>query len=509
MNRRKKKGKAREKRRKARAAAKRLKRSESAELPRPSASRQATAHAESPGPTMGPTDGPVECERLNRVPTAEKAPAVEKNLADWRLRRRRIWLDFINGMLVAALLLGLKLILEDSRIVDRFRAMTYDLMQLRLASTSSGKNLPVAVVDISEIGLMDTDLPQRQATPREPLRHLLAIIAEQNPSAIGIDIDFSSDERGLMFRSDPEFFKYCLALRNPRKARIPVFLGVRRSEMLRPAQWLDSEDFQELAASIAVPNKVGKMVEAISVTSSTRQLPAMGAALAKAYRGQRPIAELPKWMFHRVSEGSPSPGVFHAPEFTVDFGPLGALEEQTHPVYATNTKPTIVFSPRLPLSGKIVLLGNAVREKAFDQFSVPGEPKPKPGVYLHACAAYTLVTKPLFELSFLGNLLLDLFLAMIAFSIIAFIRLYYYKKTPQEVATRPLEVVLLILLAGAILIGGIGFVHLTRIMWEDAVLVSIALLAHSSVADVISWSRRVIVAAWRAGVFQTNKESRS
>jgi len=506
---RKRKAKAREKKHKAREE-RRLNSPEPIQASKSSNAAPATGHGE-PRPTRlpgYPREDQVGSKKLTSVPALEQ-PAKENNATDWRFRRRRIWRDFRNGMLVTVLLLGLKLTLANSWFVSQFQLMAYNFIQSRLAATVSTKDLPVAVVDISDIGLVDTDIRGRQATPRGPLRQLLATIAEQSPVAIGIDIDFSPDNHGLLFPDDPKFFKYCLSLHSPRNAHIPVFLGVHRSEMLRPEQWLDSEEFQELAASIAVPPEPRKMVEAISVMNSVRPLPAMSAALAKAYRRGRPASELPGWMFHRVSEGSSSPDMFHVQQFPVDFGPLEVLEDQTLAVNVANATPTLALSPKHPLSGKMVLLGNAIREKAFDQFYVPLQSEPKPGIYLHASAAYTLAAKPLFELTVAGGVSLDFLLATAVFLTIVFIRLYYYKKTQRQVATRSLEIVLLLMLASAILLVGIWFVHRTRVIWEDSILVALVLLAHTWVADLIHWIRRVLGGAWNAGVFEPQKESDS
>ena len=54
---------------------------------------------------------------------------------------------------------------------------------------------------------------------------------------------------------------------------------------------------------------------------------------------------------------------------------------------------------RKQLDGKIVLIGYATRLESFDTVSVPNEPDPVPGIYMHACAATTLISKPLFEIN--------------------------------------------------------------------------------------------------------------
>jgi CHASE2 domain-containing sensor protein len=482
--------------------------------------RRAARNSKSPGSVQVSKSGESDREKTAKPPEPEgeaegsrgepsavdataagKVPAAEHSLLEWRARRRRVWFDLGIGMLIASGLVFLKLLFGDSGIVSGFRLMTYDLMQSRLRTTINVKNLPVAVVDISELDTVQSNIPGLQATPREPLVRLLRTIAAQRPSAIGIDIDFSAEEGGLVFQKDPEFFKFCLGLSGPRNAHVPVFLGVHRSDALPPEQWLDSEEFENLAASITVPGDSRKMVEAISVGGLGRDLRSMGAALAGIYRGNNAVPSLPRWMFRRVSEGSLNPATFHAPEFFVDFGPLEGLEEQT--VFLLNAdKEPVTLSVKRPLTGKMVLIGNATRQTALDQFNVPARSEPKPGVYLHACAAYTLALKPLFQLTYVGSVLLDILLAGLAFLVVALIRIYYYKRTTLEVATHRLELVLLIALAGISLVVGISFVNLTRVMWEDSVLVATALLVHPSVAPSIGWIRRVFRAAWRAGVLE-------
>ena len=64
---------------------------------------------------------------------------------------------------------------------------------------------------------------------------------------------------------------------------------------------------------------------------------------------------------------------------------------------------------------------------------------------------------------------MDFLLAVVAFLVIAGIRLYYYKRTTLEVATHALEIVLLFGVAGANLLVGIWFVNRTHVMWENSV----------------------------------------
>jgi hypothetical protein len=92
-------------------------------------------------------------------------------------------------------------------------------------------------------------------------------------------------------------------------------------------------------------------------------------------------------------------------------------------------------------------------------------------------------------------------LAAVAFGVVAGIRLYYYKKTPREVAVHKLEIILLGALAFLSYLVGIWFVSRTRVIWEDSVLVGLALILHFPAATVISWIGCVLSGLWKDTIF--------
>src|SRR3989442_4773855 len=104
-------------------------------------------------------------------------------------RGREIWRDLLKGLLFIALVPALKLAVEWTTFGKHLELMSYNLLQLQLPS----KRVPVTILDISDLEpqVFNIDGQTGKATPRESLRGMIAAIAEQEPKAIGVDIDFS------------------------------------------------------------------------------------------------------------------------------------------------------------------------------------------------------------------------------------------------------------------------------------------------------------------------------
>jgi hypothetical protein len=414
--------------------------------------------------------------------------------------------DFAKVLLFTFALLAAKMLMERTVFGQHFEMMTYDVLQLRLLSTRPTEDLPLVIVDINDLETAPPngagDAPR--ATPRRPLRELLNAIADQQPRAIGIDIDFSPDNNGYITAQDPEFFQFCLDLKA--RTHIPLFLGIARSQALPPGVWLGSKDYAELATSITVPRENRKMLRWIQVSESAPRRPTISAALADAF--QFSDYRIPRWLGWAVRRRSEKRllGGMSVGEFLVDYSSVETLEKER-----LRTKdPRVIADQGWLLRDKVVIIGDATRGRASDTFVIPGRQEPFPGIYAHACAVQTLINAPLYELTDTGRLIIDPALGLIAFSIVVLIRLHYRGNAEQVVSTWWLHHALNILMTGGVVIVGAALVHATRLMWNDFLLVGAVLLLHQPAEHIAmqigGWLREIVPPIWRRLIFDSERE---
>lgn len=421
-----------------------------------------------------------------------------------------IILHIFWGLVVTFILLLTKEWLEVTPIGERLKSNTYDLLQERLSSAINNEDLPVVVVDISESDALKQKASDGgdAVTPREPLIKLITAIAKQKPRAIGVDVDFSPEQGRYLTRTDPEFFAACLRLRDV--TNVPIFLGIFRSQTLPPDTWLGSRDYEPLAASIVVPNDFKKMAQWMQVYGDTpRKVPTLSAALADAfYKSDWQPPRLLRWVLVSTEEKKLAPRIKVA-EFLIDYSPLDALDKETMRLKALVKQPEVASELREELTDKIVLIGGATLGKESDTFVAPNRSSPIPGVYVHACAAYTLIKGPLYEWKPTIRLTLDILLSAIVFGIVIAVTEYYRLRTDRIVATRRLGVAVALSIACVLVVVGVGLVPRTRIMWDDFLLVIVVVLVHPSVEDgagkLWAWLRNGWRLAWRKLVFSDKK----
>jgi CHASE2 domain-containing sensor protein len=410
---------------------------------------------------------------------------------------------FLIGLIFTIALLAANRIFEQTAWGQEILSMSYNLLQRQLSSGAAVEDLPVIIVDINDLEV-DTN---SQATPRNALRALIEQILKQNPKAIGIDLDFSPDEHGYITQDDPDFFDYCLALQDKQNTlNHPVFLGIWRSQANPPEEWLGAEDYKDLAASVMIPKSdARKMVKWTAGESSREICPTMATALASTLK--QPNSNIPSWLAwaaESVSETELSPDL-RAGEFLVDYSRLETLQKER--LHTKN--PDVIADQGRLLHNRIVLVGDGTTGAQGDNFVVPGHRETTPGVYFHACAAYTLAEAPLYELTLRGRLAIDILLSILVIGSVAGLRLRYINAT-QTVAAHRLHRVFTFVIVVAAFVVGYMFVSKTRIFWDDFVLVIIALLLHPTVEDKViklaGWLRAVIPAAWRKLVFEREKE---
>ena len=410
-----------------------------------------------------------------------------------RYHGREIWRDVLKGVLFIAFGLSISLLVERTTFGKHLELMSYNFLQTQLST----QRVPITIVDISDLARKDfiVDGETVTATPREPLKEMIQAIAEQQPKAIGIDIDFSPDENGYILPSDPEFFQFCLDVGKQRG--VPVFLGIKRTIAKPSAEWLGDEKYEDLAANILVPRDSKRMLNLLHVGDKTtpgateekaKPSKTMSALLADAYGQEASGSAFGRLhgslmnrlantgLIEKLSEKQLGPGL-SVQDFLVDYGPLESIET----IPATSAAALRETSQRQRLQGRIVLLGDATLGKAADTFVIPAREQPYPGVFLHACAAYTLVGAPLYELTGKGHIVIDILLSGLILAAIVLVGFRYRDEESRELATHRLRGGFTLLIVFVAIIVGVVLVRITRIMWDDFFLALILLVFHPSI----------------------------
>jgi CHASE2 domain-containing sensor protein len=400
--------------------------------------------------------------------------------------RRSIWTDFLFSLVVAVVLIFAKEVIDEHTVAgQQLELATYGWLQHRLASLEPDAQLPLVILDISDLKPEPVPGAQKkeEATPRKQLQELLnTLILKEGAYAVGVDVDFSplQDGRLPVTPLDHSFFDFCLDLQNTEHRKI--YLGVYRTVLRNKDEWLGPPEYRELGASILAPRfEVTKMVNCIAVDGATPcKEDTLAALLAREMQKlteppqKHLVARIP-FLFEQVSTERLSSGV-SVGLFPVDYSQLKTLMSREHTFPSVD--PRAMAESRDLFRNKIVLLGDANPDFSSDKFIVPGESEPIPGIYIHASAIYTLANAPLYQLSGIGRWVVDIFLALAVLGPIAAIRLYYSTRTKLELAHHRIEgwlILLVVLLSIGI---AIGFVHLHRVLWTDFVLAIFALLLH-------------------------------
>ena len=150
----------------------------------------------------------------------------------------------------------------------------------------------------------------------------------------------------------------------------------------------------------------------------------------------------------------------------------------------------------LTLANKVVLLGRT--RNTTDTFTVPGKPeKPYAGVFLHACAAYTLLERPLYRLKEPGRFLLDFVLSAAIFGFVLGVRWHPHSPHVDEFLEHRLPQLLALFVAVLLILCELWLVPRTHLMWDDFLLVAGVLLVHTpieraagkGIARVVGWVR--------------------
>jgi CHASE2 domain-containing sensor protein len=393
----------------------------------------------------------------------------------------RIGRDLAWAVALIALMILLKTGIEHTDAGKWLSLKTYSLLQFRLSSTAQPEDPPITLIDIRPIAPSGASAEDR-TTPRDALTTLLRTIVKQQPVAIGVDIDFSPNERGYITPADPAFFEFCLSLRD--RDEVPVYLGVYRTTDQPPGTWLGDDHFQRLAANISIPKDTRSLPDWLQARGSSTPLPSMSAALARTAPQPAPNPlGLPRWAFRSLLQEERK--ALTIVSFLVDYSVLGELQRRK--LMATR-RGGIVGAPD-GLHDHLVLLGDGAVQHEEDSFAVPGRGGRIPGSMVHASALYTLLKGPLFELTEGGRVAIDAGLSLVILLILTAARLLLGRGENVEAPSLwPSFGVTLTVCALAFLVG--WQVHRHRVLWDDFLLVILVLLIHAPFEHVTEPLRR-------------------
>lgn len=396
--------------------------------------------------------------------------------------------SLLTGLLVTFLLLFVKWGAEHTSLYQGIQRASYSWLQSKLSAPCRRSDLPVVILDIRDLEYTTIEVQGEKfsVTPRGPLMELIETVVAQKPAVVGIDIDFSPNRSGYVDLDDPIHFRRLLELQQ--HTGIPIFLGINRSQNKERQIWLGDPEFESLAANIDGPDDNRKMFQWTSgagggtTEDSNDKGLTMCTALKKAVGPtEDKLPKLASWVVRQVSEAKTKRGL-NAGEFLVDFSALEALKDTR----LKTINPAVVKDQGWTLAGKAVLIGDGSLYEARDSVIVPlpAETMPVPGIYLHACAAYTLIKAPLYELTNFARFLADFVLAFVVLISVISARVYIQNRRQKFAETRATYIFILGVTIIAVTIG-IFFVHKTRVIWDDFLFVILALWIHPAVDNAL------------------------
>jgi hypothetical protein len=427
--------------------------------------------------------------------------------------------SFIGAFFLCLALFAVKIwFVEKTAVGQMFEEGTYQLLERRLGETlGQMQDVPVTVIDISPLvpQAIEQGLGGGMATSPHDLLQILNAIAptdpaastSDEPTAVGFDIDLSPLDPVNPTPGALEFFKGAAQIHQ--QLGIPVVVGIHRTESGPSDYRLGYPKYSFLAATMTIPDREQPEVRVMerSITpvlngtpDPSAKIPSLSAALVPAGQVAQPgttTGLLSRLGIIENVRNVAKPGL-EADEFPIDFSPVKSLIENR--IVAKTPADLVRQSHRF--ANRVVLVGDADPAKATmpDVYMIPGQQSGglTPGIYVHACAVYTLLRAPLYEFTGKGLLFADLLLFLIAFGPLY---LWRWKRAPQGSQLRIGE--LLFALIGVLVLIGLAhtLVQTTRILWTDFVIGIVAIVLHVAAGELpfhfVHKTEQLMVSFWR------------
>jgi CHASE2 domain-containing sensor protein len=417
--------------------------------------------------------------------------------------------------------------------------------------------LPIVVVDIQDVPGPEAAPDNWHAvTHRGHLQSIVTALSELGPNrprALAVDIDCSplavADDHGRLVpkwtdeAAERAFIQQSLTLT---QSGLPIFLAVGQGIALPRSEWLGSEAAAALAAHPycpRVPDELEppahghdtspdprKMPGTLEFKEDRSLIPSLAESLqASAGRAERQVPVALRWAVELASQFKPEEGTEHFTGPGHDSAP--AAHDGTHADAENHAAPAHAAPPVMPsrrfsttlfavnygalesfrrgairalnddditqnaaaFRDKLVIIGNC-NPSRHDLHPVPDREREVAGVFIHACAAWTLLDAPIYSLTHAGRIAIDFLLASV---LLVFVLKggTWLSRLGLPVSHDALHRWVPRIVCGAALLLGVGFIRLTRLMWDDFVFVSLGLLffhgwlEHG--AEIIwDWTRR-------------------
>ncbi len=431
--------------------------------------------------------------------SAKKRTGADRQTAPRHDRSVEIIGTLVIGLLITGILIAGKSWIEKTVLGRAIERMGVDLVQSRLATASGGREIHVAVVDITDLSGPNSQIK----TSRPGLGNVVQSVAAANPLAIGIDIIFEPDENGLLSEEDSTFLAKCLNLKRSSGEHIPVVVGLGDAVARGPGGWLGEERFASLGAEVLVPRPkdgetTDRMLSYLQIPdgdSQTRgiRVPSLSYALAHSVAEsevrRRTLGRILNISMPQIVEREwLAKKTLEAHEFEINFGALSTLKASTRATGSDGkilNKSGTLDNKSETLENKVVLIGRAQSHRTNDQFVVSTQADPLPGVYVQAAAVDTLLDAPLFKLNALGRICADLLAASILLGGVFVIE---WRGRKQEFLQRTWIVpVTVSAVAAAIALVAWSWVDSIGVYWADFILVILALLLHNPIERLLQW----------------------
>jgi CHASE2 domain-containing sensor protein len=404
-----------------------------------------------------------------------------KKLVFWKARSRAFW-----TVTTIAALIGLKTLFELTPWGEFVDDKTYTTLLSRFSARGTTTRPDVLVIDISAIAREPRkNRSNDMITPRGPIQDLIAVLTELHPKAVGVDVDFSPDNQ-LIDPDDPKFFQWCFE--RMRQTGVRIFLGVLRSAITQDKEWLSDGRYYRLAGFIGVDNSPRwrehwpDRATYWLMAGNDQPLRSMSAALAGIDLDQL-MHENARWRWLNWAM---------KPTSIIDFAPVTRIKEDA--LYAETPVDANYFRKQADkIRNRIVLLGdikpeNCDPKEEDDCFYVTGIKTPVHGVFLHACAAMTILHgTPIYELTFVGRILADAILAIVV--LIAVQGAIWFRSRLHLPIGRLEHIVKDIIFTSALIatvvIVALICVGYTSVLWTDFIVVCLVLFVQL-IIDIIA-----------------------